>query len=299
MEMKRGQRESSDFDGAGVLPESRGRDIDRSGVRISNVQVNRGVQYRHPRLAETIARELRDAILSGVYSDGDYLPKQDDLVEQFGVSAPSIREALRVLETEGLVTVQRGNVGGALVHTPRAGKIAYMLGLMLQHQSVLIRDIADTLARLDPACAALCAELPSRKRTVVPLLRANLRESKKAIRDPKLYTPLAHTFHEIMVNNCGSPTTSLVIGALESLWTGHVAWLTGPGRSHASQSTTTLEARQVSWEEHSALIDLIVIGDAEGAERLAHQHLTSHEDLAYPFSLDTVVVADTVRDVRD
>ena len=124
---------------------------------------------------------MRDEILAGIHADGDYLPRQEDLVERFGVSAPSIREALRVLETEGLVTVQRGNVGGALVHAPSAGKIAYMLGLVLQHQAVAIRDIAETLERLDPACAARCAELPNRRRTVVPLLRANLRESKKVL----------------------------------------------------------------------------------------------------------------------
>ena len=100
-----------------------------------------------------------------------------------------------MLETEGLVTVQRGNVGGAIVHAPRAGKVAYMLGLVLQHQGVAIRDIAQTLVRLDPACAALCAERTNRRRSVVPLLRANLRESKRVIADPEKYAPVAHDFH--------------------------------------------------------------------------------------------------------
>ena len=141
-------------------------------------------QYRQPRLAEVIAAELREGILAGEYEDGGSLPKQEDLIERFGVSPPSIREALRVLETEGLVTVQRGNVGGAIVHAPRAGKVAYMLGLVLQHQGVAVRDIAQTLVRLDPACAALCAERTNRRRSVVPLLRANLRASKQVIDDP-------------------------------------------------------------------------------------------------------------------
>lgn len=245
-----------------------------------------------------IAGELRDGILSGAYADGDSLPRQEDLVERFGVSPPSVREALRVLETEGLVTVQRGNVGGAIVHAPRAGKVAYMLGLVLQHQAVAIRDIAETLVRLDPACAALCAERTNRRRTVVPLLRANLRECKKVIAIPELYAPLAHNFHEIMVDNCGSPTMSLVVGSLESLWTGHVARLSGRAQ-HAPPRTTTIEARQASWAEHAALLERIAGGDAEGAERLAHTHLTTHEDLAYPFSLDSIVSAETVRDVRD
>jgi GntR family transcriptional regulator, transcriptional repressor for pyruvate dehydrogenase complex len=244
-----------------------------------------------------IAGELRDGILAGRYGDGGYLPKQDDLMQQFGVSAPSIREALRVLETEGLVTVQRGNVGGALVHAPQADKVAYMLGLVLQHQAVPISDIVKTLQRLDPACAAQCAERKDRRRTVVPLLRANLQESKKVLADAGLYAPAARQFHEIMVTNCGSPTLSLVVGTLESLWTGHVARLTSPALKVAARPTT-LKARKASWNEHAELLELISKGDADGAAKLAHRHLSSHDDLAYPFSLDSVVAAETVRELR-
>jgi hypothetical protein len=46
------------------------------------------------------------------------------------------------------------------------------------------------------------------------------------------------------------------------------------------------------------LLELISKGDADGAAKLAHQHLSSHDDLAYPFSLDSVVAAETVRDLR-
>ena len=69
---------------------------------------------RLPRLAEMVAAGLRDKILSGELDDGDLLPRQEDLLAEFGVSPPSIREALRILETEGLITVKRGNVGGGL-----------------------------------------------------------------------------------------------------------------------------------------------------------------------------------------
>jgi GntR family transcriptional repressor for pyruvate dehydrogenase complex len=274
--------------------------VDAALGSVGQVPAARSEQYLRPRLAEIIASRLRDDILSGAYSDGGSLPKQDDLIAQFGVSPPSIREALRILETEGLVTVQRGNVGGAIVHAPRESKVAYMLGLVLQHQAVAIGDIARTLQRLDPACAASCAELPGRRRTVVPLLRANLRESKKALADPLQYAPLARRFHEIMVTNCGSPTLSVVVGALESLWSGHVAKLSG--RPLPSARPTTLEARQESWEEHSALLDAIAAGDVDVSARLAHDHLTSRnsrEELAYPFSLGTLISAETVRDVRD
>ena len=67
------------------------------------------------RTAEIVADELRRQIIDGELVDGDLLPRQELLVEQFNVSLVSLREALRILETEGLVSVRRGNRGGAVV----------------------------------------------------------------------------------------------------------------------------------------------------------------------------------------
>jgi GntR family transcriptional regulator, transcriptional repressor for pyruvate dehydrogenase complex len=258
----------------------------------------RNNQYPRPRLAEMIAGELRNRIVAGEYADGDLLPKQEDLLEQFGVSLPSIREALRVLETEGLVTVQRGNVGGAVVHAPHAGKVAYMLGLILQSRAVPIRDVVDALARLDPACAAKCAERADRGRTVVPLLRANITECREALDDSTTFAHLARVFHEQVVNNCGNETMILVVGTLESLWAAHVDWLSGRRRG-AQLYTSTRPARQAGLADHLELVELIAAGDAEGASAAAHQHLVGRQGLDYPFSLDAIVAADTVRDRRE
>src|ERR1700694_2827208 len=62
-----------------------------------------------PRIAQIVADELRRQIIDGELADGDLLPRQELLVEQFNVSLVSLREALRILETEGLVSVRRGN----------------------------------------------------------------------------------------------------------------------------------------------------------------------------------------------
>ena len=91
-----------------------------------------------PRIAETVADELRRQIVDGELADGDLLPPQAVLVERFNVSLVSLREALRILETEGLVSVRRGNQGGAVVHAPTKSSAAYMLGLVLQSEHVLL-----------------------------------------------------------------------------------------------------------------------------------------------------------------
>ena len=102
---------------------------------------------------------------------------QDQLVKEFGVSYPSVREAIRILDTEGLVTVRRGNVGGAEVHRPDESSAAYHLGLALQGARVTLGDLTAGLQLLEPLCAAECA-----RRTTVP--RWSSRRCRPASRSP-------------------------------------------------------------------------------------------------------------------
>jgi GntR family transcriptional regulator, transcriptional repressor for pyruvate dehydrogenase complex len=253
----------------------------------------RRVQARQPRLAEMIAAQLRDRILAGKFADGSNLPKQEDLLDEFGVSPPSMREALRILETEGLVTVQRGNVGGAVVHQPQVAKVAYMMALVLQARTVALGDVTQALTRLDPACAAECARRPDRERTVVPRLRAALDESLALINDPPAYMASARYFHEELVSACGNETMILVVGALESLWSAHVRALMSDEKE-LSGGFGDLANREASQADHEALLELIAAGDEAGAEALARRHLCEPPG-NYPFRVDRSVVAGLVR----
>ena len=94
---------------------------------------------RRPRLAEMVAAQLREQIVTGEIPDGSALPTLETLVHLFDVGAPSVREAFGILEHEGLITVRRGNLGGAIVHRPKAETAAYMLGLVLQAARPLLQ----------------------------------------------------------------------------------------------------------------------------------------------------------------
>ncbi|MDO9487493.1 MAG: GntR family transcriptional regulator, partial [Sphingomonadaceae bacterium] len=133
-------------------------------------------RLKQPRIAEIVADGLRQRILSGELKDDDVLPKQEDLMAEFGVSPPCIREAFRILETEGLVTVLRGNVGGAVVHVPQPFTAAYMMGLVLESRRTTLFDLMNAMRILEPVCAATCAERADRHTTVLPMLRKVLDE---------------------------------------------------------------------------------------------------------------------------
>lgn len=250
-------------------------------------------QLRQPRLAELISDQLRQQILRGDYSDGTLLPKQEDLLEQFRVSPPSLREALRVLETEGLVTVQRGNVGGAIVHQPQTEKVAYMLSLVLQARAVALSDVAAALSRFDPVCAAECARRPDRAQSVVPRLEAINRESRRALDDPAAFMASSRRFHQDLVASCGNETMMALLGTLESLWSAQVVGMSA--RSTRPSSFENLESRERSLAEHEALVAVIAQGDVRQAADVASAHLSERPDFAYGFSTAAVVDAGLVR----
>ncbi len=227
------------------------------------------------RIAETVAAELRARIMSG---EDDYrLPTQDQLVADFGVSYPSIREALRILETEGLVTVRRGNVGGAEVHRPDESSAAYHLGLALQGARVTLGDLAAGLRTLEPMCAAECARREDRAETVVPALEANIDESLSLIGQGLPFTHCARGFHDLIVSFTPNATIRYVVSSLVALWSAQEeAWaevLTQrgeyPNEHESSEAVRT----------HRRIAADIAAGRAQAAERLYRAHLAATQKL--------------------
>src|SRR5262245_39352054 len=92
---------------------------------------------------EQIADELRAMIVSGQLHEGESLGREPDLVERFGVSRPSLREALRILEAEGLITVVRGVLGGVVAHQPDVSVTARTAAVLLQSRNVTLGDVHD------------------------------------------------------------------------------------------------------------------------------------------------------------
>ena len=103
---------------------------------------------------------------------------------EFPVSKPSLREAMRILEAEGLLRVRRGKLGGAVVRRPNAANVAYTVGLVLGSQEVGLSDVGNALLQVEPACAGLCAQRADRGRAVVPQLRQAARRRRRRRRGP-------------------------------------------------------------------------------------------------------------------
>ena len=225
------------------------------------------------RIAESIAEELRDRILASDGGDDDHLPTQDQLVREFGVSYPSVREAIRILETEGLVTVRRGKVGGAEVHRPDETSAAYHLGLALQGGRVTLGDLATGLQVLEPMCAGACAQRADRLETVVPALQANIEESAELIGAGPAFTHVARDFHDLVVAWHPNDTIRTVVGSLVALWSAQEErW--AKALASRDRYPSDLDMREVI-KAHRRILREIEAGRAEKAEAAARGHLVA------------------------
>lgn len=238
---------------------------------------HRARPVRFQRLAEQVADDLRNRILLGDLGKSSGLPVEEVLRAQYPVSKPTLREAMRVLEAEGLITVRRGSVGGAIVHPPAAANVAYTLGLVLASRRVDIADVGTALRAVEPSCASACAARPDRAESVLPELQRIHDESMEIVDDLVAVTKASRLFHETLVDRCGNESLSILAGALETVWSTHEAdWA---HRMHEVESIPRDE-RIAALQEHQVLIDLIAAGDVEGTWRHAAAHLLTSQ--TYP-----------------
>lgn len=227
-------------------------------------------RIRQPRVAEIVASRLRDDILSGRIKEGDVLPSQDTLLAEFGVSPPALREAIHLLETEGLISVRRGNMGGAVVHPPSAERTAHMISMVLQTRSATPADVSGALIHLEPICAGMCAAREDRLTEVVPYLEAEIKTQTDQFDNLSRYVPNARRFHEALVSRCGNEPMILLIGSLELIWSAHES-------SVWSDEGDPMEAKtmRAALRDHQRLVDAIRDGNEARAVKLAQDHLSA------------------------
>lgn len=250
-------------------------------------------RIRQPRVADIVAARLRDDILSGRLREGDILPSQESLFTEFGVSPPAMREAIHILEVDGLVSVRRGNMGGAVVHLPSAERTAHMISMVLQSRSSTPADVSGALMHLEPICAGMCAAREDRLTEVVPYLQAEIDYQIEHFEDISQYVRNARRFHEALVSRCGNEPMILLIGSLELIWSAHESSVWGDEGDPVQHNTMRAALR-----DHQRLLAAIRDGNADRAVRLAQDHLAAARRNTLAFGRDRTIEAKLISDHR-
>jgi GntR family transcriptional regulator, transcriptional repressor for pyruvate dehydrogenase complex len=234
-----------------------------------------GEVVRAPKTAELIAAQLRRQIVVGELEEGASLPSEAELMEQFRVSRPTLREAYRILEAESLIVIRRGSRGGARVMAPQVGVAARYAGLLLQAERVSIGDVYEARSIIEPAAARMLAE----RRTAADLEElgsciANLRvvlDDQAADGRPDLSAWSAGTqrFHDLIVELAGNRTLAVQAGMLREVIRTHLA----TAIPRVFDPAHAPEGFGVTIRSYAKLTRLIEASDPDGAEKHWRRHL--------------------------
>lgn len=111
-----------------------------------------------PKTSDVLASELRRQILSGLLPPGALLPAERELVTQTGLSRGSVRDALRILESENLVITRPGRYGGSVANKPDDESLKRSISSFVHGRGITLLSLLQTREAIEPSLAALAAK---------------------------------------------------------------------------------------------------------------------------------------------
>jgi DNA-binding FadR family transcriptional regulator len=218
-------------------------------------------------LPRQIADDLRSCIVAGTLREGDFLGHESDLIARYGVSRPSVREALRILEVEGLITVVRGLGGGIAVHTPDERHTARTAAMVLQARHVSLSDVFDARTFVEPIAARTIASTRRRSAAVRELNELSERE-ELALDDLERFGAENAAFHVRLVSLVGNQTLSIIAEMLNAVLSRAVA-----DEHDRTVTLGSVPVRRRGIRSQRRLVELVDCGDGRAAEQHWREHM--------------------------
>lgn len=213
------------------------------------------VRARLPKASDVVVLRVREQIVSQRLPEGAQLPSEAELMHLHGVGRVAVREALRLLERDGLIEVRRGAHGGIFVSHPQIRQVSDAVALLFAMQNTTLREFVEFRQLVEPAAAAKAAEnLTGQHRSDL----ARLLEGEEVLeRVPDM--------HLLVAEATGNGVIAVSLNALQGTFGGHFR----RGQIDAGHMQETSAA-------HRKIISRILAGDGSGAERAMRVHLAAY-----------------------
>jgi GntR family transcriptional repressor for pyruvate dehydrogenase complex len=216
---------------------------------------------RH-RLHEDIVQQFHALVRDGALREGDRLPSEREMAEQFNVSRSSVREAIRSLELQGLVISRPG--AGTFINTESLDSVMALLAATLSTDVARLRDVFEMRHLLEPSIAALAAQRATPEE--VGRMREALEEQVRQIARGQTGVEADTAFHFALASATHNSALIKVVSAVEDiLQRSRGQFLQETGRSQRSLAS------------HRQILQMVEAGDAAGAQRAMEHHLTAVE----------------------
>lgn len=215
------------------------------------------------RIYEEVVSQIHDLIREGKLKASDQLPSERELAETFKVSRTSVREALRALETQGLV-VSRTGMGNFVADLPVESLVAPLATLLIEEKSALA-DIFEMRKLIEPRIAALAAERATKRD--IERMKGILEKQREEVDRGATGVEEDAEFHFVIGRATQNQALEkLVSGLMDILSHSREESLQTPGRS------------QASLESHYRILSAIADHDRERAREAMLRHIEQVEE---------------------
>lgn len=213
---------------------------------------------------EKVSYRVAKSILAGIKHDGlepgDILPAESEMLESYGVSRGSLREALRILEIQGIIRVKPGPGGGPVIAQTNSTDFGRAAALHFHVAGVTFQELVETRYLIEPDLARRAATAIDGKGEEA--LRDALAWSWEVQHGPApQWEHASAEFHMLVGKLANNKLLTLVNDALATILDERV------------RLVVPVKDRQAGFEAHQKIADAIIAGDGDRAERLMRRHL--------------------------
>ena len=214
-----------------------------------------------PKTSDVLASALRRQILSGLLPPGASLPAERELVTQTGLSRGSVRDALRILESESLVVTRAGRYGGSVANKPDDESLRRSISIFVHGRGITLLSLLQTREAIEPAFAALAAKNHTDEE-LQQLVDATERVENAFINTPQFlranvdwHMAIATASHNELLRAFMHSISNMVYKAT------------------AIENFASEDVRKQVMHAHRRILQAIIAQDAEVAERRMARHL--------------------------
>jgi len=212
------------------------------------------------RTFEEISSKVKALIFEGTLKPGDRLPSEQELAKQFGVGRQSVREALRLLELSGLVSIQKGYGGGPIVKDTISTRIRNLYLDAFRMEKITVEEF--TSARLVIEKAILNEVIDKADESDIKCIQTNLAEAQELIANKKLATDENFDFHALLAKASKNRVFIILEKSINAIH-----------RNLRSRSTADFKTTRNAVKAHQKILDAIINKDREKAIQLLDQHI--------------------------
>lgn len=223
-------------------------------------------------------RIVRDISRQGL-QPGERLPPERAMLEQYQIGRGTLREALRLLEFQGVIALKPGPKGGPVLLDPSPTHLADSLMLLMQLVGVPFRSVVEMRLTLEPAASRMAAARMSDDD--LRRLEGNVADMASHIHDEYAFFDLNKEFHDIVAAASGNVLLRYVTESLSGIMDGTVLGVDYP----AARRNAVLRA-------HRKILQALQARNADDAEQLMKEHIDAFvrfSEKRYPDLLDNIV----------